>query len=589
MDERFIREQIHRAVDAHGASRPDDPYLAQRILAQTHRKEATRMKKLSTGMIVAIVLMLLSVTAVAVGLTVEEKWKQSFDRMNTTGEIPHLSDENQAEITMDEAIAIAREAIMTTYGTPADELDAMGVYPAYYARGWDGQVFDDPSEWDVWFSSRTDVDLDLDTTDYGPTGEYRVFINAETREVTNTLWYTNAFWDRAQTIWDCGSYDVVYAKYRSRVYGTQSFYSLPIETQNYWKKLFAEKGYTVVEDEDTLHTMVSQSNLELLHCDLDNIVSNDIPRVAAAWQAIEAETGLNAELMQKYAFVATIPDWETGYDDVCIHYAYNVEWDMMSAGYLDVNCDLAFFYPGRLGMFMVSFTPGTTQVAAITHVTNSESTLLTVTEGGIFTRMDWTAEDLVAFDAAYTKLERAVQRMQAADMANGDIRAVTLAYMNAVDTGDFTALTELDGEKWFAESSEWDAQITPKAMTYTEFKRQYGNDKRFWPQEALMASDPGSYRMPREGELSVEEAIQRALDQLILEQGENALTALGDYTLVWHRVSLTADETLPDCRWEVFITDDPSTAQNGWKITFGEWVDAIDTPSVQHITDRGNG
>lgn len=39
MDERFIREQIHRAVDAHGASRPDDPYLAQRILAQTHRRK----------------------------------------------------------------------------------------------------------------------------------------------------------------------------------------------------------------------------------------------------------------------------------------------------------------------------------------------------------------------------------------------------------------------------------------------------------------------------------------------------------------------------------------------------------------------
>lgn len=335
--------------------------------------------------------------------------------------------------------------------------------------------------------------------------------------------------------------------------------------------------------------MVVQSATELLFCELDSIASNDIPRVAAAWEALEAETGLSAEMLQKYAFVATLPDWETGYDNVCIHYAFNVEWDMMSAGYLDVNCDLAFSYVTRLGLYMISFEPGTTNVATITHVTNSESTKLdAITEGGIFTRMDWTADDLIAFDAAYTKLERAVQRMQAAGLENGDIRAVTLAYMNAVDTGDSTALTKLDGEKWFAESSEWDAQITPKAMTYTEFKRQYGSDRRFWPQEALMAND-SSYRMPREGELSAEEAIQRALDQLLLEQGENALTALGDYTLVWHRVSLTGDETLPDCRWEIYITDDPSTAQNGWKITFGEWFDAIDTPSVQHITDKGNG
>lgn len=590
MDERFIREQIHRAVDAHGASRPDDPYLAQRILAQTNRKEAPRMKKLSTGMIVAIVLMLLSVTAVAVGLTVEEKWKQSFDRMNTTGEIPHLSDENQAEITMDEAIAIAREAVMAKYGTSADELDAMGVYPAYYARGWDGMTDDDPSEWEVYFSSRTNVDLDLDTTDYGPTGEYCVYINAETREVTYCNWYTNAFWDRAQTIWDCGSYDVVYAEYRRTVFGTQFFYSLPIETQNYWTALLAEKGYEVTADGDKLHRMLMQSDTELMFCELDSIASNDIPRVAAAWQAIEAVYGLNAEVMQKYAYVATLPDWETGYDNVCIHYAYNLEWDMMSAGYLDVNCDLAFMYANRLGLFMVSFDPGTTNVAAVTHVTYAEDTRLNaVTEGGIFTRTDWTADDLTAFDAAYTRLERAVQRMQAAGLENDDIRAVTLAYMNKVDTGDAAALTELDGDKWFADTSEWDAQSTEKEMTYAEFKRQYGNDRRFWPQEALMASDPSSYRMPRAGELSVEEAIQRAMDQLILEQGEDALTALGDYTLVWHRVSLTGDETLPDCRWEVYITDDPSTAQKGWKIIFGEWVDAIDTPSVQHITDKGNG
>lgn len=103
-----------------------------------------------------------------------------------------------------------------------------------------------------------------------------------------------------------------------------------------------------------------------------------------------------------------------------------------------------------------------------------------------------------------------------------------------------------------------------------------------------MRIDPDSYRMPREGEMSFEEAIQRALDQLILEKGQEALDELGDYTLNCLRVSLTTDLKKPDCGWEVYITDDPSTAQNGWKITFGEWADRVSKPHIQHITDPAN-
>ena len=74
MKDEVIRQKIHRAVDAHGAALRENPFLAQRIIAQScpDRKEAPRMKKLSTGAIIAIVLMLLSATALAVGLTAEE-------------------------------------------------------------------------------------------------------------------------------------------------------------------------------------------------------------------------------------------------------------------------------------------------------------------------------------------------------------------------------------------------------------------------------------------------------------------------------------------------------------------------------------
>ena len=162
-DEREFRQSIHSAVDADAAAARENPCLARRVIARANGKEQPVMKKkLSIAAIVMIALLLAGLTATAIGLTVKDMWKQSFEKMNTKGHIQTISDEAEAEIPMEEAIAIARAAIIAKYGTPENELDAMGVYPGYFARGWDGEVYDYPSEWDVFFSSRTDVDLDED-------------------------------------------------------------------------------------------------------------------------------------------------------------------------------------------------------------------------------------------------------------------------------------------------------------------------------------------------------------------------------------------------------------------------------------------
>ena len=85
-DESRFRDEVHRAVNACTAAAHEDPFLLQHVLARADRKEEPRMKKkLSTAAILVIALLLLSVAALAVGLTVEEVWKQSFDRMNTVG------------------------------------------------------------------------------------------------------------------------------------------------------------------------------------------------------------------------------------------------------------------------------------------------------------------------------------------------------------------------------------------------------------------------------------------------------------------------------------------------------------------------
>lgn len=587
-DDRELRKLVHRAVDAYSAPARTDSLLLQRILARESRKEERPMKKkLSAAAILVIALLLASVTALAIGLSVEEMWKQSFEKMNTTGLISNLSDEAQAEITMDEAIAIAREAIIAKYGTPESELDAMGVYPTYAARGWDGMTDDYPSEWDIYFSSRTDVDLDYDHTDYGPTGEYRVFINAETKEVTYCHWYTNDFWPRAQTVWDCGSYDEVYWHY-----GKQTFRSIPQEQQAYWTEQLAARGYDVISEDEKLHALLLAAATELQFEPLSDIADPEDPQLAAAWAELERSCGFDAETLQKYAYVATRPDWQTGTDNICIHYSYELHWSMMESGFLDPYSDRLFNNAVSFGLYMISFAPGTTDVTAVTHVTRSEDIgHASAGTDGLLSRSDWTADDLAEFDAAYEAFDLGVKRMRAAGLDSADIEVIIGDYLHGLGGGELyeKAPADVDADKWFLPASEWDTAITAPAMSYAEFIALYGHDARFWPMEVKIALEPNRYRMPKAGETTIDEAIAMALEAVVNEHGQAALDALGAYTVNCLRVSLTGDPNEVDCRWEVYITDDPGTALNGWKVTWGEWADCADKPMVQRITDMGNG
>ena len=579
-----IREKVHRAVDVHGASLRDDPFLASRIISSTRRKELPRMKKLSTGMIIAIVLTLLSATALAVGLTVEEVWQQSFTKMGTYGEIWNIGTPTENDLPMDEAAAIARNELKAKFGVTDEELDAMGFYPSYFeAEVDDGIAY--PSEWRFLWSSKTNTDIAKDDNDHGPNGEYRIYMHGETGEIDTCIFYTTEFWRYAQRIWDVGNYDEVYRNYKQTDY-----FNMSTEQQAYWTNLLAEKGYQVRDKAGELHQALLSADLDLLFCDLTRIANNDDPLVAAAWAALEKETGLRADLLQKYAYVATVPKWNTGYDDVCIHFSYALEGAMTEAGYLDSYSDWVFGLSKQVGMFMVSFEKGTTDVAAITHVTRYESVPEEpVTEGPLLTRNNWNADDLIAFDAEYAKFDRAVKRMRAAGVADADIQVMTRDYFRrmGVESAFYPAAPEeANVMQWFADESEWDAKIIEPEMTYADFMDKNGSDRRFWSQEVLMALDPRSYRMPGEGELTFDEALKRALDKLAAETG---MTDLTGYTVNVQRVSLTADPTEVDCRWQVFIKEDGVLPLHGWKIYFGEWDDHIDTPFIQDINDIENG
>ena len=97
---------------------------------------------------------------------------------------------------------------------------------------------------------------------------------------------------------------------------------------------------------------------------------------------------------------------------------------------------------------------------------------------------------------------------------------------------------------------------------------------------------PRAYRIPGEGEMTFDEALERALAELAKEQNVTDLTG---WTTNVQRVSLTANPDEVNCRWQVYITDDPANPVNGWKIQFGEWENSVDVPTVQDITDMSNG
>lgn len=596
MDENRIRDKIHQAVDVHGASLQCDPFLAQRILSHANRKEAPRMKKLSTGMIIAIVLMLLSVTALAVGLTVEEIWQQSFERMNTTSnEIRNFGEPTDGEISLEEAIDIARKAIQDAYGTSDAELDSMGLYPTFFPRENDDGTWY-PSKWEIWYSSVRDINFDSEDYEYDLVGEYRVYINGETGEVTYCGWYTNDFWARAQTVWDQGNYDEV-----AWEYGRTEYFQLPREQQDYWTKLLAEKGYEVIKEEDRLHRALASTRLTLEFNPINTFAPEDDPLVQAAWQTLVEQRRLDEKLLKKYAYVATKPDWNTGYDDVVIHYSYELEWNWQECGVIDRTVNQFFSLANNCGLYMVSFEPGTTNVAAITHLKRSETEGdRAILEGPLLHRSDWTMDDLQAYDDACAELDKAVRRMKAANLYDIDIDVVIKDFFG--DLGMRVRYPEyypeapedVHAEAWFSDETALPPLPEP-AITAAEAREKYGISPLFWPLEVQYELGRDSSRrlsLPQEGEMTYEEAKAFAIDAIIEQHGQEAIDKLGDYVVGCEYSRYIGAHYNENTMWIFYIVDKPDWTM-GWKVyivdknwqDFGPTMDA----DVYDVLEEGVG
>lgn len=569
---------------------PDERFIRdmERLIDQLPKKERMIVKKkISMAAVVLAVLLLLCATAMAIGLSVDEIWKQSFEKMNTTAAITDISTPTQEDMTAEEAIEIAKNAIRAAYGTTDEEFARMGVYPTFFARGWHEDAKDDPAEWTIYFSSRTDVDLDLDTVWYGPDGEYRVYINAETKEIMYINWYTNDFWSKAQRVWDCGNYEEVY-----RHYCKPAFYSQSIERQEYFQQLLKEKGFTLISQDRKHHDLLLKRSLDLLFINpADAIAPGEDEQADAAWTELLMQYGLDPEVLQKYAYQATRADLNTGTDDIFIAYNFEEEFDRLEAAAIDPWCDRLFANVRRLGLFMVSFVPETTELVQVTNVPffevqNCES----VAEGRLLEKTVWTSKELYLFDEAYTALENAIARMIVAGASEEEKRLVTHEYMRSLggNLDIYEAAPDgYDMTRWF-EGEPVENPITKKAQQMLE---EYGPNTMFWPLEAQaeLLGEP-KLSVPKEGEMTQQQAAQKAKDAIVEKAGEDAFETLGEVYFFGYR--LYRFENNGECtRWHVYVTDDPVRMENGWEVSF------VDQNSehlgsgceVKHITDPGNG
>lgn len=388
-------------------------------------------------------------------------WQQSFDRMGTTGEVWSVGLPGDSDLSYAEALQIARQAIFDKYATPDDELDAMGVYPDFYAA--DGSS---SASWHFYFTPLQGGNIDSDHA-LPAQGEYRVYIDSPSGEVTFCNWYIDDFWPYAQRVWDAGKQDVVYARARQ-----SGFFSQSPEDQARYLSLLEGAGYDIspIRSGEALFED-TYFRLDLNFGDASRAVdpAND-PRIAAAWQAIEETYGLDGELMRRYAYISFYSPLNTGTRDVYIAYNYNVEWAMLESGELDYWQDLLFSYVDRLGIYLVQLDPDTGEVVNVARRDRDQASYDGWDNETLLGTPQWGAKELVAFDAAFRRRSEVMAQAQQQATNWYDLRLISDELMREIggDPELYNSRREQDGDMGLDACETIATQAAMKAALETE-------------------------------------------------------------------------------------------------------------------------
>lgn len=457
-------------------------------------------------LILLLALVLFVLPAQAEYLMTEEEmisiWQESFDKMNTTGALnirtlEDLSDFEkeytaatgrerkedlvfeslpmQGDMPYHEALAYARKLICDKFGTPKDELDAMGVYP----RLVDYMYMDRESDWEFYFTPRRDTDIHLDHS-YDAPGEYRVVFGAQSGTVEYVNWYIDGFFpDYAQRTWEAGRFEYVYSQALR-----QSFYRQSPEDREHFLRLFAEKGYNIQALEKSDEELLAEMSTELMFAEPEeNLLFSDDPAVTAALAAMEELYGLSRETLADCGYAAVASPIPSGYTDICFAFNFNLESTLYETGGLGLYSGNLFSYASRLGLYMARVNAHG-KVEKLVYAPRSREAVAADDSALLLGRREWTAKDLPLFEEGMQKL-RALDTQATSDPAPDfmalKVEADRIMRELGGDAELYSARAEQPTDVGLARAKElaWTAVEQSSGLTPEEAKAAFGCDGQY--------------------------------------------------------------------------------------------------------------
>ena len=383
-------------------------------------------KKISVGFVLAIILLLATVTGALAATDVWEKlwevWQESFNRMNTTGSFDAVESFDQqafekeyggakddlivstvpqaGDLDYETAYAIARQAILDAFGTPEAELDAMGIYPQFYTTPYHDEV----NEWEFYFTPRQNVNIDEDHS-YDAPGEYMIRVASPSGEVTECFWYIDDFWpEYALRTWNAGKHDYVYEK----AVDDGVFHTMPRDQQENFLTLFAEAGYDAEPVKKNLETLLNGSLWRIVTwADAEeNLLNSDSPSIQAVLEAMKKEYGFSKAQMEKYDFNLLPSPVDSETEDYFLAYNYNLCYPRFQSGVMG-EFELSINqYPERLGFWLIRLDPAAHTVIEVEHVNKTMDETGFLPSDKLLGRAHWSVNDLKEYE---TLRQQAIQ------------------------------------------------------------------------------------------------------------------------------------------------------------------------------------
>lgn len=508
MDNNHVKQALNNTLSSLYACDSE----ASMLLAQAKGGKKVK-RKLSLAVTLATLLLLVAVTTLAATSAFQklwEVWQNSFKKMNTTGEIDIVEQFDQAgfekdyggvkedlvistvpqadDLDYDKAYAIARQAIIDNFGTPEEELDAMGVYPNFYNTPYQNEV----NEWNFYITPRQDVNIDEDH-DYDPPGEYRVTVSSPSGEITMCNWYLDDFFPvYARRTWEAGKKDYVFARAR----GVQ-FFEQSAEDQAYFIAQFEEAGYDLSQIKKSDEEVLSGLELTLAFAETDgNLLYADTPEVKAAIAAMEEVSGLTSQQMEKYCFILLQSPLTSSTKDYCFSFNYEIQFRKLGNNNETEFEQRAVEYISRFGFYMICLDPQTLHVVKTVHANRSPAFAIADDDSTLLGRRDWNRDDLQEFETLVNKASLIDTRLRSGAIsrneAEEEFRHLMLAYggdpaiygtdaMNSVVVPDDIPISKTQAQESAVAAVAQYLEKTPEEILkiYPRFYCNYGVEGEF--------------------------------------------------------------------------------------------------------------